>query len=159
MVNPRDPIRRILAAQLILLLLQFLLGVAVNLWVIIPATHTGAHPNNYFAGLVQGITWALLHANGFLQLHIAVGMALWILSLLLVVWAIRLRDREWIIATLLAWVGLTGASFNGGSFLIEGGMNISSFLMSVGMALAVGSYVWSWGMIQRLYETAKESRK
>lgn len=50
------------------------------------------------------------------------------------------------VAAILAWVGLTGAAFNGGSFLDEGGMNISSFLMSVGMALTACSYVWAWGL-------------
>ena len=110
-----------------------------------PRHSSGRTPSNYFVGLVQGIAWALVHSNGFLQLHIAVGITLWILSILLIVWAVRLRGRGRIVAAVLAWFGLTGAGFNGGSFLNEGGMNISSFLMSVGMALAAFCYVWIWG--------------
>ncbi|KLU61008.1 hypothetical protein CEB3_c25780 [Peptococcaceae bacterium CEB3] len=113
--------------------------------VVIPSSHPGAHPVNYFAGLVQGIVWALLHENFFLQLHITVGIVLWLLSLLLIVWAIRIRARGLILTAIVAWVGLTGAGFNGGSFLNEGGMAISSFLMAVGMALAACSYGWAWG--------------
>ncbi|RIV29235.1 hypothetical protein D2Q93_01300 [Alicyclobacillaceae bacterium I2511] len=136
---------RTLAAQLILLVLQFLLGMVVNLWVVIPAIHPGAHPANYFAGLAQGIVWALVYGNAFLQLHIAVGIVLWLLSLLLIAWAILIRARVLILAAILAWMGLTSAAFNGGSFLNEGGMAFNSLLMAVGMVLAACSYGWAWG--------------
>lgn len=150
MTNSHARIKGMLAGQLILLLIQFLIGMVLNLWITLPVVHPGAHPKNYFAGLVQGIAWALVHANGFLQLHIVLGIVLWVMSIILVTWVIRLRSRGLVIATILAWIGLTGAGFNGGSFLIEGGLSISSFLMSVGMALCACSYVWAWGAIIRI---------
>lgn len=84
---------------------------------------------------------ALVHGNLFLQLHIAVGLVLWVFATLLVIAAIRGHDGTFMTATMIGWVGITGAGFNGGSFL-NYGLNVSSFLMSVGFALAATSYVW-----------------
>lgn len=126
------------------------LGMVTNLWVVIPVTHPGAHSRNYFVGLLQGIPWALVHGNLFLQLHIAVGLVLWVFSTLLVIAAIRgHRDGMLRTITIMGWVGVTGAGFNGGSFL-NYGHNISSFLMSVGFLLAATSYVWGLAHCVRL---------
>ena len=46
---------------LLFLVVQFLLGMAVNLFVKIPTNHPGANPPEYFGGVVQSVTWALLH--------------------------------------------------------------------------------------------------
>ncbi len=142
----RAPTRltRTLGWQLILLLAQFFLGLSVNLWTSLPRVHPGSHSPHYFAGLGQGLVWALLHANLLLRLHIILGILIWLLATHLLFSA--RRDRTWgiTLALILAWIGITGAGFNGGSFL-NYGRNMSSLLMSVGFALAVVCYVWAWG--------------
>jgi hypothetical protein len=45
---------------IVLLLVQFLLGMAVNLFVTIPTNHPGSQPPEYFGGVVQSVTWAVL---------------------------------------------------------------------------------------------------
>lgn len=48
----------------LLLLAQFVLGMAYNLFVTIPAHHPGAHPSNYLTGSAQSIGWAIPHKRG-----------------------------------------------------------------------------------------------
>lgn len=126
---------------LILLGAQLLIGMATNLWVVIPVTHPGARAANYFFGLLQGIPWALVHGNLLLQLHIAVGLVLWVFTTLLVIAAIRGHEGTFMTATIIGWVSITGAGFNGGSFL-NYGHNVSSLLMTAGFVLAATCYVW-----------------
>jgi len=47
-------------AILILLALQFLLGMVVNLFVTIPKHHPGSNPPEYFGGVVRSVDWAIL---------------------------------------------------------------------------------------------------
>ncbi|MCL8209357.1 MAG: hypothetical protein K6V97_15005 [Actinomycetia bacterium] len=124
--------------------MQFFIGMGVNLWVVLPSTHPGAHAARYFQGLWQGIPWALVHTNVLLQGHIVVSLILWLGAVGLMASAWGTRDRGLEIAAVAGWVGITGAGFNGGSFL-NYGHEVSSLLMAAGFALAVGSYVWAWG--------------
>jgi hypothetical protein len=48
---------------LILLMVQLLLGMAVDLFVKVPLNHPGANPPEYFSGVVQSVTWAILGAG------------------------------------------------------------------------------------------------
>ncbi|MDP9729583.1 hypothetical protein FY534_07640 [Alicyclobacillus sp. TC] len=131
--------RSLIMVQLVILGIQLLVGIIVNLWVAIPNSHPGVQASNYFVGLWEGIGWATAHTTWSLQLHIVVGFILWILSLVLIIWAIRLGRRKFILLMTLSWVGITGAGFNGGSFL-NYGHNFSSFLMTIGFTLASASY-------------------
>jgi hypothetical protein len=60
---------------IVLLLVQFLLGMAVNLFVTVPTNHPGSQPPEYFGGVVQ-ITWAVLQGPLLLVLHAAFGLVL-----------------------------------------------------------------------------------
>src|SRR6266849_6282192 len=44
---------------LVMLIAQFLLGMAVNLFVKIPDQHPGSNPSEYFSGVAQSVTWAI----------------------------------------------------------------------------------------------------
>src|SRR5260370_17430305 len=55
---------------------QFLLGMAVNLFVKIPTEHPGSNPPEYFSGVAQSVTWAILHGNILLAIHAGFGLAL-----------------------------------------------------------------------------------
>jgi hypothetical protein len=122
-----------------LLLAQFLIGMLIN-FDTLPSSHPGANASEYFSGVVQGDWWALV-AQGILELrvHVALGALLGLASLALIWLSIVTRVRAWIIASVLGFVGIFAAGFNGASFL-NYGHNFSSFLMALGFVLAVCAY-------------------
>src|SRR4029077_17840235 len=61
---------------LVMLIGQFLLGMAVNLFVKIPDQHPGATPPEYFSGVAQSVTWAILNGNLLLAVHAGFGLVL-----------------------------------------------------------------------------------
>jgi hypothetical protein len=133
---------------LLLLALQFLIGIVVNLYVQIPAIHPGTGSTNYFAGIVQGVVWALGHGTWSLVIHTAAGLLLVLASFLLIGLAIASRQRVWIILSLVGWVGVVAAGFNGASFL-NYGHDFSSLLMSSGFLLAAISYTIGFSLRHR----------
>ena len=46
-------LRRVLVVAILALFVQYLLGIAVNLFVTIPTKHPGAQPSEYFSGVVD----------------------------------------------------------------------------------------------------------
>ena len=125
--------------SLILLIVQFLLGMAVNLFVTIPTDHPGANPPEYFGGVVQSVTWAILHGHVLLIIHASLGLLLVLNALGLLVAAIRARARDLITVTSFGLFGVLAAGFNGGSFL-NYNQDFSSMLMAVFFAIAVVAY-------------------
>ncbi len=133
-------LRVIAAITLLLLAAQFLIGMTVNLFVVVPSAHPGAYPSNYFVGVVQGVIWALGYGPQWLLFHVITGLLLFLASLILLGLAIAARRRAWIITTILGLIGIMGAGFNGASFINFGGQGFSSMLMAVGFLLAAISY-------------------
>jgi hypothetical protein len=122
-----------------LLLAQFLIGMLVN-FDTLPSTHPGADASEYFSDVVQGDAWALVAQNILeLRVHVAIGVLLGLVALALTWLSVAVRSRAWIIASVLGFVGILGAGFNGASFL-NYGHNVSSFLMALGFVLAVCAY-------------------
>lgn len=134
--------RRTLGFALGLLVAQFLLGMAVNLFVTIPPDHPGAHPPEYFGGVVTSVTWSILHGGLWLTLHAALGLVLVLGAVGTLVQATRLGGGARITLAALGLIGVLGAGFNGGSFL-NYNQNFSSMLMAVGLALATSVYIAS----------------
>ena len=132
--------RATLAFALGALIGQFLLGMAVNLFVTIPTDHPGANPPEYFGGVVTSVSWAILHGGLWLTLHAAWGLLLVLAAFGTLVQAIRLRGGGRITLAALGFVGVLAAGFNGGSFL-NYHADFSSMLMAVGFALAMCAYV------------------
>lgn len=143
--------RRLAFFILLLLGLQFLLGIVANLYVEIPETHPGSGAANYFAGIFPGIGWAITQGTWSLQIHATLGLLLILLALLLIGLAYARRERVWMILSPSGAIGMIGAGFNGASFL-NYGHDFSSLLMSVGFLLALISYLIG------LYLTAPTSR-
>ena len=121
------------------LLLQFLVGMTVNLFVELPKVHPGSQAKEYFSGLVESIVWAIVNGKAYLQLHILLGLILVLGSSSILVLSIATKQRKWIVAGTIGWVGTIGAGFNGGSYL-NYGHELSSFLMAVGFLMAIISY-------------------
>lgn len=132
-------LRLIAALTLLLLAIQFLLGMVANLFVQVPDVHPGANAPEYFSGVAQGVAWAVVYSTPWLLLHVVVGLLLGIAAFVLLGLAIASRRRAWIVTAILGWIGVIAAGFNGASFL-NYGHDFSSLLMSIGFLLAVVSY-------------------
>jgi hypothetical protein len=129
-------------SALLALIGQFLLGMAVNLFVKIPDNHPGANPPEYFGGVVQSVSWAVLHGPVLLQLHAALGLILVIGSTYLLVQSMATRHGGLVAAAVFGFIGTLGAGFNGGSFL-NYNEDFSSMLMAAGFALATVAYLFA----------------
>jgi hypothetical protein len=125
---------------LILLLGQFALGMAVNLYARIPSQHSGAHPTNYLSGSVHSVGWAISSGPAVLAAHAALGLLLVLVALHVLARAIRTRRRATTVAAVLGAAFIVGAGFNGASFL-DFNDNVSSLIMSMLFALAVLAYI------------------
>src|ERR1700738_3237013 len=137
---------------LVMLTAQFLLGMAVNLFVKIPTNQPGSNPPEYFSGVAQSVTWAILHGHILLAIHAGFGLVLVIAAVGTTVQAIQARRRGLILSSVFGFLGVLGAGFNGGSYL-NYHEDFSSMLMATGFAIAVVAY--SVG----LYLAAQPSRK
>ena len=125
---------------LLLLAAQFLVGMLVNLFVVVPSSHPGTNAPEYFSGVVTGVLWVLGHGTLWLLLHAIIGLALFLSALILIGLAIASRRRAWIISSIVGLLGIVAAGFNGASFL-NYGQNFSSLLMSIGFLVAVIPYM------------------
>lgn len=124
---------------LVILIAQFLLGMAVNLFVKIPTEHPGSNPPEYFSGVAQSVTWAILHGNVLVAIHAAFGLVLVIASIGTLVQAIGNRRRGIVVSSVVGFIGVLGAGFNGGSYL-NYHQDFSSMIMATGFAIAVVAY-------------------
>jgi len=124
---------------LVMLVGQFLLGMAVNLFVKIPDQHPGANPPEYFSGVAQSVTWAILHGNVLLAIHGGFGLVLVVAAVGTLVQAIGDGRRGIVVSAVFGLIGVLGAGFNGGSFL-NYHQDFSSMLMATGFAIAVVAY-------------------
>jgi hypothetical protein len=124
---------------LVMLIAQFLLGMAVNLFVKIPTDHPGSNPPEYFSGVAQSVTWAILHGNVLLAIHAAFGLGLVIAAIGTLVQAIANRRRGIVVSAVVGFIGVLGAGFNGGSYL-NYHEDFSSMIMATGFAIAVAAY-------------------
>ena len=132
--------RRVLVAIIMALFVQYLLGIAVNLFVTIPTSHPGARPPEYFGGVVQSVTWAMLQGPILLQAHAGFGLLLVVGTAAVAVraWPLGGRMLRW--TTVLGAVSVLAAGFNGGSFL-NYNEDFSSMIMASLFALAVACYI------------------
>jgi hypothetical protein len=124
---------------LVMLIAQFLLGMAVNLFVKIPTDHPGSNPPEYFSGVANSVIWAILHGNVLLAIHAAFGLVLVIAAIGTLLQAIGNRRRGIIVSAVVGFIGVLGAGFNGGSYL-NYHQDFSSMIMATGFAIAVVAY-------------------
>jgi hypothetical protein len=128
-----------LLATILLILVQAGLGMAVNLYVTIPAQHRGAHPSNFFSGSLSSVGWALAHGPVALAAHVSLGLALIALVTGVAVFSLRRRHGAASTWSSLGGLFVIGAAFNGASFL-DFDNNISSLIMAVLAFAAIGCY-------------------
>lgn len=144
---PTDPLaalRHVYLVMSLLLLVQFILGMAVNLFVTIPPRHPGDHPSDYFVGSARSIGWVIPHGGPWLAAHVILGLALIAGGLVGIVLAVRSRRRAAISTASVSGAAIVGAAFNGASFL-DFNQDYSSMIMAALFALALGGYILALG--------------
>jgi hypothetical protein len=132
-------LRTAAAAVLVLLLAQFLVGMAVNLFVQIPRNHPGARPPEYFSGAAQSVAWAVSAGPFWLLVHAGLGLLIVVAGAGLLAMAIAARRRGPIVAAAVGLFAVIAAGFNGASFL-NYDEDFSSMLMAAAFAVAVAAY-------------------
>ena len=111
-----------------LLFAQYLLGMAVNVFVVIPAKHPGASAGDYFSGAASGLGWVISSGPGWAAAHAAFGLALVVAAIAAVTLA-RGHGRWAVGLPVLGALAVIGAAFNGVSF-VNYGQAFSSMIMA-----------------------------
>jgi hypothetical protein len=122
-------IRRASFAMAVLLLVQFGLGIGVNLFVTLPRQDHGA-----------GLGTALANGPAAVSIHIVLGLALIVTALVIAVQAIVARHGGIIALAVLGMAGLTSAAINGTRFA-GSGQNGDSMAMALAWAAAMLCYL------------------
>jgi hypothetical protein len=137
-------LRRISVAALIMLVVQYGLGIFLNLYVSIPASD--AH-----AGFFQEIATAPLA----LTVHALLGLGLIGTAILLVARAVGTRDR---LLAVLATAGLTaiGGAFGTGEIFVKNGQPSASLAMAVLTGVALLCYIGTLALAARVERQATE---
>jgi hypothetical protein len=115
-----------------MLVLQFGIGMWVNLFVTLPRSDRGT---GFFAAMGTALTGGPLG----LTLHVLLGLALLVTGLGAIVRAALLRQTAWIVVTVVAFVALLIAVLLGARF-VGSGANEASFGMALGEAVALLCY-------------------
>jgi hypothetical protein len=126
-------------AACVLLFVQYLLGMAVNVFVVLPARHPGANAGNYFGGAASGLGWVIASGPGWAAAHATFGLALIVAAIAAVVLA-RGYGRAAVSLPAVGLLAVIGAAFNGVSF-VNYGQAFSSMIMAGLWALALACYV------------------
>src|SRR5580700_3457687 len=138
-----SPAGRLLAvnfAACLLLLIQYLLGMAVNLYVALPGRHPGAGASNYFSGLASALGWVIPDGPAWAAAHAAFGLALVLAAFAGVALSRGSGSRAALAISVLGALAIVGAGFNGVSFL-DYGHALSSMIMAGLWALALACYI------------------
>ena len=126
---------------LVALLVQFGIGMYVNLFATIPLNHPGHAASDFFAGSYHSVAWAETspHAPVILAFHAGLGLLLVVASIWLAVLAIRGRRAGIMWAAVLGALFILAAGFNGASFLSYN-HDANSYVMALLFAAAVLCY-------------------
>jgi hypothetical protein len=121
--------------------LQFLAGMLLNLFITIPDTHPGSSDSNYFSSSSHSLAWILSGSSGWeLTFHTYLGLLLVIGSIGLLIRALLLNNKNWVIVGGVTAALTIGAFFNGLSF-VDFNKNISSMIMATCWLGAVGAVI------------------
>jgi hypothetical protein len=123
-----------------LLLIQYLLGMVVNVYVILPSRHPGAGAGDYFSGAAAGLAWVVADGPAWAAAHAALGMALAAAALAAAALAWRRGGTGGRAASIAGALAIIGAGFNGASF-VNYGHAFSSMIMAGLWALALACYL------------------
>ena len=132
-------LRWMLLGAILLVLVQAGIGMAVNLYVAVPAHHPGARPGDFFTGSFHSVVWAIGHGAAALAIHASLGLALVIVAIRAAVGGLRSGRRAVGVWSVLAGLLVIGAGFNGASFL-DFNHDFSSLIMALLAFGAIACY-------------------
>jgi hypothetical protein len=125
----RARLRQLSVTMLIMLVIQYGLGIILNLYVEVPASDAHA-----------GILTEIATAPPVLTVHAVLGVALIGTGILLVGTAAQVRDR---LLAVLATAGLTtlGGAFGAGEIFVRSGQDTASMAMAILTGMALLCYI------------------
>lgn len=121
-------LRRASLAALVLLLIQYGIGIGVSLYVTVPAADQG-----------HTISSAISNGPGALTAHIVLGLLLILAAVFLVVQAIAGRHRGMIVTSVIGLLALVGAAEQGADFVDKGHAS-ASMIMAILTGVALLCY-------------------
>jgi hypothetical protein len=132
-------LRPLAATILVLLNVQFLLGMTSNFYAELPRTVPGTH-GNFDSRLGAAARWALLHGPPELQAHVAVGLLLGACAAALTALSLRARSRPWLPLAPLGLLATVGAGLAGAAFLAYRQDDLYSLVMSIAFLASLLTY-------------------
>ncbi|MCY0893873.1 MAG: hypothetical protein OWR52_10245 [Acidibacillus sp.] len=124
----------------ILLLIQFVVGMMMNLYVAIPTVIPGTQSLPYWGKLLIALNWSLSFSNPILEGHSGLGVLLIALSMIFLYRAHRSHSAKWIIIGWLGVVSFLFSSLNGLLFLLDGQKAVNSLYMAIGFVISLFIY-------------------
>lgn len=121
---------------LAMLIVQFAIGIVVNLYATIPAKDKGS-------GIVGAIGRALTNGPASLATHAGLGLLIVLVAIALVVRSIVTRHTASIILSAIGLAAIVSAALNGARFVADGGPANASLAMALSTALAMLCYAIS----------------
>ncbi len=135
-------LRRASLAALVLLVVQYGIGIAVNLYVSVPKADHGQKIGKIISNGPAGLT-----------IHIVLGLLLILAAIGLVVQAVIARHRALIVISVIGLLALIGAAAQGASFVDNGHPSASMV-----MAILTGVAILSYGACLYLLDSPGQSR-
>jgi hypothetical protein len=118
--------------MLVMLIVQFAIGLVVNLYATVPAADRGS-------GFFGAIGKALSNGPASLASHAGLGLLIVLAALALVVRSILVRHVPTIVLSVLGLLSILGAAVNGIRFVSDGGPANASLAMALA---AAGAMLW-----------------
>ncbi|WP_067929191.1 hypothetical protein [Alicyclobacillus shizuokensis] len=128
--------------MLVLLFIQYVVGMVTNLFVQIPDSLSSQYKSGgaFYRYWWLSLQWILAHSSIFLRLHVIVGILLVIGSVLVAGMSIVMKSRVWIIFSILGSIFTIGAGVNGMFFVSFGQHDINSLIMAIAFLAAFVCY-------------------
>jgi hypothetical protein len=120
---------------LVMLIVQFAIGIVVNLYVTVPAADRG--------GLVAAIGKALSNPPAALASHAGLGLLIAVAAVALVVRSALLRHTAVLVLSSIGLLAIAAAAINGARFVADGGPASASLAMGLSTAVAMLCYAIS----------------
>jgi|HubBroStandDraft_2_1064218.scaffolds.fasta_scaffold76039_2 hypothetical protein len=121
---------------LVMLILQFAIGMVVNLYVTVPASDQGS-------GFFSALGKALSHGPAALASHAGLGVLLVVAAIALLGRAIQARHAPTIVLASVGLLAIAAAAVNGVRFVSDGGASNASLAMALSAAVAMLCYATS----------------
>ena len=130
-MNNQNPLKIHGVIIIILLIIQYILGMFTNMFV--------KFPDNGTTGQLWEFSWKQIP----LALHILVGLSLLISAVALVARAIRSKNNKWITVSIIGTLAIVVAGASGATF-IPTQKDLYSFVMAMAFIIAFISFSWGF---------------